>query len=71
MTGKGGKAEQNKAQQRAARNARLSAALRENLKRRKAQARGRVANHADQDAALGTEDAAPPSPDFRRIRGRD
>ncbi len=31
-----------KAEQQAARNARLSAALRENLKRRKAQARGRA-----------------------------
>ena len=35
-----------KAEQQAARNARLSAALRENLKRRKAQARGRKEPHA-------------------------
>ncbi len=64
---KGGKAEKW-----AARNERLSAALRENLKRRKAQARGRAAaepasegetpNAADDDAG---------DPDFRRNRGND
>ena len=35
-----------KAEQQAARNARLAAALRENLKRRKAQARGRAGTRA-------------------------
>ena len=62
-----------KAEQQAARNARLSAALRENLKRRKAQARGRAATGiADPDdfakAGRGTE---PTTPDFRRNRGRE
>jgi hypothetical protein len=37
-----------KAKKRASREERLRAALRENLKRRKAQARGRGANHAPQ-----------------------
>jgi hypothetical protein len=45
----------------AARNERLSAALRENLKRRKAQARGRA------DLPAGEADA---DPDFRRNPGR-
>jgi hypothetical protein len=63
-----------KAEQQAARSARLSAALRENLKRRKAQARGR--SSADAGAAgdeLATPDAeiapAAPAPDFRRNPG--
>ena len=58
-----------KAEKQAARTARLSAALRENLKRRKAQARGRE---------TGTEGTPPPdtpaepqAPDFRRNPGRD
>jgi hypothetical protein len=64
---KGGKAEKW-----AARNERLSAALRENLKRRKAQARGRAvagqpgvegAPHAAEDGSRG--------PDFRRNRSSD
>jgi len=62
-----------KAEQQAARSARLSAALRENLKRRKAQARSRAATRiADANepggASHGTEPAAP---DFRRNRGRE
>ena len=65
-----------KAEQQAARNARLSAALRENLKRRKAQARGRkepapareVAPVEAPDASLASDSKAP---DFRRNRGRD
>jgi len=62
-----------KAKQQAARSARLSAALRENLKRRKAQARGRAATRvagADDsgEARRGTE---PAPPDFRRNRGRE
>lgn len=65
---KGGKAEQQ-----AARSARLSAALRENLKRRKAQARGRAATamadmHGSAETGRGT---APATPDFRRNRGRE
>jgi hypothetical protein len=59
-----------KADKQAARNARLSAALRENLKRRKAQARGRTHNTAgDEDSAEGESETQ--VPDFRRNRGRD
>jgi hypothetical protein len=65
-----------KTEQQAARNARLSAALRENLKRRKAQARGRkepaaageVASVEAPDESHASESKAP---DFRRNRGRD
>ena len=62
-----------KAEQQAARSARLSAALRENLKRRKAQARGRAATGvADvRDTAETGRGTAPTTPDFRRNRGRD
>jgi hypothetical protein len=64
---KGGKAEKW-----AARNERLSAALRENLKRRKAQARGRAAADASgQGERPATADGAKDSPDFRRNRGND
>jgi hypothetical protein len=63
---------QGKAEKHAARAARLSAALRENLKRRKAQARGRAesvkANEASSSASSADERQAP---DFRRNRGRD
>ncbi len=61
-----------KAEQQAARNARLSAALRENLKRRKAQARGR-AEHTTGEAVSSPEVPAAQSkaPDFRRNRRRD
>ena len=53
-----------KAEKWAARSARLSAALRENLKRRKEQARGRKAEDvAAADADVGT------APDFRRNPG--
>ena len=62
-----------KAEQQAARSTRLSAALRENLKRRKAQARGRAVTrvadvHGSAETGRGT---APTTPDFRRNRGRD
>jgi len=62
-----------KSEQQAARNARLSVALRENLKRRKAQARSRAAtSNADvnpsAEAGPGT---GPTAPDFRRNRGRE
>ena len=68
---KGGKAEKW-----AARNARLSAALRENLKRRKAQARGRAAAEpAGQgetpEVARDDADNGGGGPDFRRNRGND
>ena len=53
-----------KAEKWAARSARLSARLRENLKRRKEQARGRKAEDvAAADAGIGT------APDFRRNPG--
>ena len=67
----------------AARSERLSAALRENLKRRKAQARGRAAEPAgeaaadggeDGDAPAGAEDGGrqqPGTPDFRRNRSNE
>ena len=59
-----------KAEKKAARSARLAAALRENLKRRKLQARSRAENRAPDDT--GPEGAADANaPDFRRNRGRD
>jgi hypothetical protein len=59
------------AERQAARSARLSAALRENLKRRKAQARGRATTRvADvHDSAETGRGTAPTTPDFRRNRG--
>ncbi|HMK70517.1 MAG TPA: hypothetical protein VK442_06040 [Xanthobacteraceae bacterium] len=61
-----------KAEQQAARSARLAAALRENLKRRKAQARGRAQNRpADAAKTGGNGSAEPAAPDFRRNRGSD
>jgi hypothetical protein len=57
-----------KAEQWAARSERLSAALRENLKRRKAQVRGRVAGPAGGE--LPEPDAMAAGPDFRRNPGR-
>jgi hypothetical protein len=64
------------AKRRAARGARLSAALRENLKRRKAQARGRAAGSSgaeDQSQAAGEErfPAGSGNPDFCRNQGRE
>ncbi len=55
-----------KASKWAARSERLSAALRENLKRRKAQARSRAGAQPEQPAAAAPEAAAP---DFRRNPG--
>ena len=67
MTKKSGKAEQQ-----AARSARLAAALRENLKRRKAQARGRVQSRPEDEAkAPGNRGPQSHAPDFRRNQGRD
>jgi hypothetical protein len=61
-----------KAEKRAARTARLSAALRENLKRRKAQARGRALDPAEDEAGPPeTGGHQPQVPDFRRNRSRD
>jgi hypothetical protein len=60
-----------KAEQQAARQARLAAALRENLKRRKAQARGRKRNEADNEGLTAADKTEPKVPDFRRNRGRD
>jgi hypothetical protein len=64
---KGGKAEKW-----AARNERLSAALRENLRRRKAQARGRAAAEPDgQGKTPNGANAEADDPDFRRNPGSD
>jgi hypothetical protein len=61
-----------KAQKQAARTARLSAALRENLKRRKAQTRGRSEDReAGGKPSPGAAPVEPQAPDFRRNRGRD
>jgi hypothetical protein len=62
-----------KAEQQAARSARLSAALRENLKRRKAQARGRAATRipGTDDSGEASRGTGPAPPDFRRNRGRE
>jgi hypothetical protein len=64
-TGKTGKADQ-----RAARKARLAAALRENLKRRKQQARQRAVEHKTSPAEVSSRDAeaVDNAPDFRRNR---
>ena len=63
----------------ARRKARLATALRENLKRRKAQARGRAENKPNDNAALSgaerkehaRDSADDLAPDFRRNRGRE
>jgi hypothetical protein len=59
-----------KADQRAARKARLAAALRENLKRRKQQARQRAVEHKTSPAEFSSRDAEAVggAPDFRRNR---
>jgi hypothetical protein len=57
-----------KAQKSTARGERLAAALRENLKRRKAQARGRAAG---EDSSPKNAGAPAQAPDFRRNRGTD
>ena len=62
---KGGKADKW-----AARNERLSAALRENLKRRKAQARGRAESRPSDDTAAAVERKTE-APDFRRNRSSE
>ena len=61
-----------KAEQSAVRHQRLSAALRENLKRRKAQARGRAEDRAGTgDEVAGNAIVETHAPDFRRNRGSD
>ena len=65
-----------KAEKWAARSERLSAALRENLKRRKAQARSRAAGTAEDTPPASAHEPqdgniAPAGPDFRRNPGRD
>ena len=61
-----------KAEKWAARSERLAASLRENLKRRKAQARGRALTRGHEEAAFRQPGGAEPQvPDFRRNRGRD
>ncbi len=61
-----------KAEKWAARGERLSAALRENLKRRKAQARGRTGSGTPDQQGQPQDAEIPPSgPDFRRNPGRE
>jgi hypothetical protein len=61
-----------KAEKRQARSRRLSAALRENLKRRRAQARGRAAGGSEDETRSADVSPSPSrSPDFRRNRGSD
>jgi hypothetical protein len=61
-----------KAEKWAARSERLAAALRENLKRRKAQARGRADSSAQGEDSLAKDATmATAGPDFRRNRSRD
>jgi len=57
----------------AARKQRLSEALRQNLKRRKAQARGRNSQGPASPGETGADDdeSTPKLPDFRRNPGRD
>jgi hypothetical protein len=59
-----------KAEKQAARSARLSAALRENLKRRKAQVRARQGANGETAPPAKAETEAE-GPDFRRNRSRD
>jgi hypothetical protein len=58
-----------KAEKWAARSERLSAALRENLRRRKAQARGRATGTPRDDDTAATVENEPKAPDFRRNPG--
>jgi len=60
-----------KEEQQQKRKARLAAALRENLKRRKAQARGRAENKPSDDATLPGLERKEHAPDFRRNRSRE
>ncbi len=61
-----------KAEKWAARSERLATSLRENLKRRKAQARGRAGGHAAEEKPRPGEGASEAAePDFRRNRDRN
>jgi hypothetical protein len=61
-----------KANRKARRGVRLKAALRENLRRRKAQARGRADGEAERAEASPDGDRIDPyGPDFRRNPSRD
>jgi hypothetical protein len=62
-----------KADQYAARKARLAAALRENLKRRKQQVRQRAVEYQTPPAGASSQDAEPArgAPDFRRNRDEE
>jgi len=60
-----------KQERQATRKARLAAALRENLKRRKAQVRSRAENNPNQDAALAGAECKGDAPDFRRNRSSE
>jgi hypothetical protein len=62
-----------KAEKSTARGERLAAALRENLKRRKAQARQRTVagGHAPGEPARDAAKVETQSPEFRRNRGED
>jgi hypothetical protein len=60
-----------KDQKKAARTERLSAALRENLKRRKAQVRGRARAGDPADPAPPEEADTEATPDFRRNRSSE
>ena len=60
-----------KAEKWAARSERLSAALRENLKRRKAQARARAAAPIVHSDAVPAAESEPKGPDFRRNQSRE
>jgi hypothetical protein len=60
-----------KAEKWAARNQRLTAALRENLRRRKAQARGKAATTPPAGSRAPEAVGGMNAPDFRRNRGSD
>jgi hypothetical protein len=61
-----------KASRQAARDVRLKAALRENLKRRKAQARARASSGSEPaSVSQGATENEAEAPDFRRNPGRD
>jgi hypothetical protein len=59
-----------KQEQQARRKARLAAALRENLKRRKAQSRSRAESEPSEDAAAAAK-RGDEAPDFRRNRSSE
>ncbi|MGA8616146.1 MAG: hypothetical protein WB760_31545 [Xanthobacteraceae bacterium] len=60
-----------KAEKWAARSERLSAALRENLKRRKVQARARAAGTAHDNDSTTAAESESKAPDFRRNRSSE